>query len=297
LETTRPLISLVIPTFNSEKFIDRCLASLVAQRTRCFEVILHDAVSSDRTLEIIDTYTKLHSFIHVFSEPDDGIYDAMNKSVLKAKGSWLFFLGSDDFLIDQNVTSQLEKTIMANPNAQMIYGDVMNRSLGRKSGGRYGGAFDEVRILRQNICHQGILYRREILENEMYQVRYKIYADYALNLRLMLDIGIAKVYTPLVIANFTEGGLSNDPTKDLFFYKEFSTLVSKRAKVNFHLYRRKIKFLTTFFHKVNKLDGLMSSLRICKEDFNEFKRYAYPSFFFTSIRYFGGFYFLKKNKR
>jgi glycosyltransferase involved in cell wall biosynthesis len=294
LETTSPLISIIIPTFNSERFIDRCLTSLLAQHSRCFEIILHDAVSSDRTLEIIDTYTKLHSFIHVFSEPDDGIYDAMNKSILKAKGSWLFFLGSDDFLIDQTVISQLEETIKGNQQTQMIYGDVMNKSLGRKTGGRYGGKFDEIRILRQNICHQSILYRRELLENEMYQVRYKIYADYALNLRLMLDVAITKVYTPLVISNFTEGGLSNDPTKDLFFYKEFSTLVSKRAKVNFHLYGRKIKFLATFFHKVNKLDGLMSSFRVCKEDFNESKRYAYPAFFFTSIRYFLGLYFMKK---
>ncbi len=294
METTPPLFSIIIPTFNSERFIDRCLVSLIAQRSRCFEIILHDAVSSDRTLEIINSYTKLHSFIHVFSMPDDGVYDAMNKSILKANGSWLFFLGSDDFLIDQNVMSQLEKRIEDNPNAQLIYGDVMNKSLGRKTGGRYGGEFDEVRILRQNICHQGILYRRQLLEHEMYDLRYKIYADYALNLRLMLDVNIAKVYVPIVIANFTEGGLSHDPTRDLFFYKEFSTLVSKRAKVNFHLYRRKIKFLTTFFHKVNKLDGLMSSLRICKEDFNEFKRYAYPSFFFTSTRYFLGFYFLKK---
>jgi glycosyltransferase involved in cell wall biosynthesis len=294
LETTLPLISIIIPTFNSEKFIGRCLDSLTAQSSRHFEVIIQDAVSIDDTLKIARTFVEAHSFIQLFSTPDNGIYDAMNKGILKAKGSWLFFLGSDDFLIDQNVISQLEKTMEVNPNAQMVYGDVMNKSLGRKTGGRYGGKFDEVRILRQNICHQGILYRRELLENDMYEIRYKIYADYALNLRLMLDVGIIKVYTPLVIANFTEGGISNDPTKDLFFYKEFSTLVSKQAKINFYLYSRKIKFLTTFFHKVNKLDGLMSSLKICKEDFNKFKHYAYPAFFFTSIRYFFGFYFLKK---
>jgi glycosyltransferase involved in cell wall biosynthesis len=286
LEKSPPLISVIIPTFNSEKLVGRCLDSLTIQSSRCFEIIIHDAVSTDDTLKIVHGYAEAHSFIQFFSIPDRGIYDAMNKSILRARGTWLLFLGSDDFLIDPNVISQLEKMILDNPDRQMIYGDVLNKSLGRKTGGRYGGAFDEVRILRQNICHQGIIYKKELFEKGMYDVRYCIYADYALNLRLMLDKGIAKMYTPLVIANFTEGGFSSSVAEDPNFNKDFSTLVCK--------YAHKIKFLTTFFHKINKLDGLMASLKIGKTDFGSFKRYAYPALFFVSMRYFFGLYFLRR---
>jgi glycosyltransferase involved in cell wall biosynthesis len=245
-------------------------------------------------VKIVRAHAQAHSFIQLFSVPDLGIYDAMNKSILKAKGGWFLFLGSDDFLIDPTVISQLEKTIQINPHVQMIYGDVMNQSLGRKTDGRYGGEFDEVRILRQNICHQAILYRKGIFENGMYELRYRYYADYALNLSFILDAAITKMYIPLVIANFTEGGFSSSVKGDPVFNKEFSALVGEYAKTSFSLYPRKFKFLTTFFHKINKLDGLMGSLEICKNYFGPFKRYAYPAFFFVSIRYFLGLYFLNK---
>lgn len=297
METTLPLISIIIPTFNSEKFIGRCLDSLTAQSSRHFEIIIQDAVSTDDTLKIARTFVEVHSFIHLFSTPDNGIYDAMNKGILKAKGSWLFFLGSDDFLIDQNVISQLEKTMEVNPNAQMVYGDVMNKSLGRKTGGRYGGEFDEVRILRQNICHQSIIYKKKLLEDEMYDTRYSIYADYAANLRIMLDVSITKLYIPLVIANFTEGGLSDSAAVDPIFRKEFSSIVTKQANINLRFYSNKLKFLTTFFHKINKLEGVIALFRLAQTNFSSLKQYVYPALFFVSMRYFFGFYFLKKVKK
>jgi glycosyltransferase involved in cell wall biosynthesis len=296
LESKTPLISIIIPTFNSEKFIGRCLDSLTVQSCKRFEVIIQDAVSTDETLTIIRNYSQTHSFIQLLSVPDSGVYDAMNKGIERAKGSWLLFLGSDDFLIDQNVISQLEKVIQDNSQVQMIYGDVMNKSLGRKTGGRYGGKFDEIRILRQNICHQSIIYKKKLLENEMYDTRYRIYADYALNLRLMLDVTIAKLYIPLIISNFTEGGLSDSAAVDPVFRKEFSAIVIKQANTYLRFYSNKLKFLTTFFHKTNKMDGIIASFKISKNYFSTLKQYVYPALLFVSMRYFFGLYFLKKVK-
>ena len=296
MNNSNPLISLIIPTFNSEKVLNRCLESVINQNSKYFEIIIQDGASTDATAAIVEKYSSCHSFIHFYSSRDLGIYDAMNRAILKATGAWLIFLGSDDFLVGSNIISEVEEIILSNPNAHMIYGNVLSKSLGRKTRGIYGGRFDENRILRQNICHQAIFYKKMILGNDPYNLRYRYYADYALNLRLILDSSIIKIYMPKVISNFTEGGFSSTVSEDVAFNKEFSTLVGKHAKKNFHAYKHKFKFLTTFLHKVNKMEGLTVSVRICQTNFQKFKLYTYPSILFVSLRYILGLYFMKKHQ-
>ncbi len=291
-----PLISLIIPTFNSEKVIKRCLESVINQNNKFHEIIIQDGASTDATAAIVEKYCSCHSFIHFYSSRDLGIYDAMNRAILKANGAWLIFLGSDDFLVDSNIISEVAEIILSNPNAHMIYGNVLSKSLGRKTRGIYGGKFDENRILRQNICHQAIFYKKAVLGNEPYNLRYRYYADYAVNLRLILDSNIIKISVPKVISNFTEGGFSSTVSEDVVFNKEFSTLVCQHANMNFHTYKHKFKFLTTFLHKVNKLEGLTESIRICQTNFRKFKFYTYPSILFVSLRYILGLYFMKKHQ-
>jgi glycosyltransferase involved in cell wall biosynthesis len=293
VKTLSPLISIIIPTFNSEKSIRKCIDSIVVQQNSCFEVIIQDCVSTDNTQKIIQEYKNIYSYIKFYSIPDDGIYDAMNKGILKSKGTWLLFLGSDDFLIDKDVVSELEKTISACLQAKMIHGDVLSKSLGRKTGGRYGGEFDMQRIIRQNICHQSILYKSEIFENGLYNTRYKVYADYVLNLKLILDSYIVKVHVPLLISHFSDGGFSSNRS-DSIFDNEFSSIVCKYTQTSFHLYQSKFRFLSAFFHKINKQNGLGESFRVIKTSFKSFKRYSYSAFLFSASRYLLGLYFLRR---
>jgi glycosyltransferase involved in cell wall biosynthesis len=289
-----PLISVIIPVYNGVKTIRKCFESLVSQNNKCFEVIIKDAVSVDGTLEIINEYINTYSYFRCFSIPDGGIYDAMNKSVSEANGNYFYFLGCDDFLVNEFVMSSLEKSIHNNPPAHLIYGDVLSKTLCRKTGGRYGGVFDEVRILRQNICHQAILYRRDLFKTSGYDTKFKYYADYAFNLNCILDASIVKIYVSLVIANFSEGGLSGTTLNDPVFQKDFPWIISQLAKTNFYSYKRKFRFLLEFFHRVNKSHGLKTSFRISQNDFNSFRRYSYPAFIICLTRYFFGLYFLKK---
>ena len=93
-----PLITIIIPTYNCDDFIDQALWSVVNQTYQSYELIIVDGRSTDKTLDIIDRYKKDISVL--VSEPDSGIYDAMNKGVNMAKGDWLYFLGADDILIN-----------------------------------------------------------------------------------------------------------------------------------------------------------------------------------------------------
>lgn len=100
------LLSIVIPSFNSERFIDACLQSVEREALAGVEFILIDGDSSDSTMEIVSRYR--HLFSHVISEPDRGQSDAFNKGFRLAKGKFLTWLNSDDVLCVGSVQKILE---------------------------------------------------------------------------------------------------------------------------------------------------------------------------------------------
>ena len=98
-------LSIIIPTYNSASVLAKALDSIVKQNFTDWEVLVMDGVSTDNTIKVAQSYND--SRIHIFSEPDKGIYDAMNKGIEKAQGEWLYFLGSDDWLLNGNVFDSL----------------------------------------------------------------------------------------------------------------------------------------------------------------------------------------------
>lgn len=93
---TEYILSIIVPSFNSDKHIEACLESLEREKQPCVEFILVDGGSKDGTMEIINRYK--HLFSHIISEPDRGQSDAFNKGFRIAKGKFLTWLNSDDLL-------------------------------------------------------------------------------------------------------------------------------------------------------------------------------------------------------
>lgn len=286
------VFSIIIPTYNSEKVIARCLDSLATQTFRRFEVVIVDGASKDETISVVNTFfQKLN--LAIYSEKDAGIYDAMNKGATKATGKWLYFLGSDDFLIDNKVLEQVQIAIASSPGHDVVYGDVVNKNLGRKSKGIYGGQFDECRILRSNICHQSIFYDKNLFKIDKFNLKYEIFADYAFNLNWMLSSKIKKKYLSIVIANFSEGGTSGNQHDEIFF-KDFSNIVGVNLEENFLHFSNKPKFLLTLFHQINKYNGPRSSFLICSK-LSSSRITAYLFLGISLLRYVFGLYAIKKN--
>src|SRR5687767_5868627 len=102
-----PLISIIIPTYNSGQVIDSALASVASQSLSNYEVIVVDGLSTDETLQIAQKYLDQGLKIIVVSEKDSGIYDAMNKGLKIATGRWIYFLGSDDTLFSQQTLERV----------------------------------------------------------------------------------------------------------------------------------------------------------------------------------------------
>ncbi|CAH0166240.1 MULTISPECIES: glycosyltransferase family 2 protein [unclassified Pedobacter] len=202
------LLSIIIPTFNSEKTIAECIKSILVQSFENIEVLIIDGCSTDKTIEIIQQYESQLP-IKYYIEKDEGIYDAMNKGIEKAGGSYLYFLGSDDTIYDQNVMLGIAELI-SQGNEKVIYGNIkMNgRHEFIKDGTVYGGEFDLKRLLSHNIPHQGIFYPKSLFAKiGSFNPKYEVLADHDLNLRAFAEFTFK--YVDHIIANFTLGGTSS----------------------------------------------------------------------------------------
>jgi glycosyltransferase involved in cell wall biosynthesis len=105
------LITIITPTFNSGAIISRLISSIQSQDFREFEHLIIDGESTDNTIDVITRYAAESSNVKLSIAKDNGIYDAMNKGISMAKGSWIFFIGADDYLYGPNVLKDIAQVI------------------------------------------------------------------------------------------------------------------------------------------------------------------------------------------
>jgi glycosyltransferase involved in cell wall biosynthesis len=214
-----PSLSIIIPTYNSESSLKETLDSILEQSFVDFEIVLMDGGSKDSTIAIAESYND--SRLKIYSEPDKGVYDAMNKGITKSSGQWLYFIGSDDCLhtadVLQKVYLQLEKI-----KNNVLYGNVIIKGDAgwAKDGQIYNGKYTLQRLLRGNICHQAIFYRRSFLldNNLIYNLNYPIVADWDFNIQCRLKTSFA--YLDIIVALFNAGGISTGITNSDPFLNE-----------------------------------------------------------------------------
>lgn len=190
-------VSVVTVTFNCKKDVEKTILSVVNQTFENIEYIIIDGASKDGTLDVISKYEdKIAYFI---SEPDKGIYDAMNKAIAVATGEWIIFMNAGDTFFS---TSTLVEIFKNNKPAKVgvIYGDVnfvyehcgnIIRSL---SGCGEDNAYAEV-------CHQGTLTRLSVMRKYSFDTQYRICADRDSFSRMHND-GVIFYYVPVCIANY-----------------------------------------------------------------------------------------------
>ena len=199
-----PRISIGIVVYNGVAHIRRALDSVVQQPYKNIELIVVDGGSTDGTLEVLREYAP---YIPVLvSEPDRGIYDAMNKVCARASGDWLIFLGCDDVLLDKldEIAALLKRP------GTVYYGDVIKRS----SGKIFGGSFSKYRLMRYNICHQSLFYPKEVYASYSYSLDYRWLADYVYNLKLLGD-KVPFVHIGVVVSIYNDEGGSAAGDVDL----------------------------------------------------------------------------------
>lgn len=206
------LISIILVTYNAEKDLPRCLDSIYSQTYPHIEIVVIDGGSTDGTRNILEA--NAHKLAFWKSEPDDGIYDAMNQALDRVRGQWVYFIGADDMLTPafSALASELE-----DPH-RIYYGSVI------KAGRKYLGELSPYRQAKTGINHQAIVYPAALFERYRYDTSYRISADHVLNMRCHSDPDYRFIFRDFDIAIFNDTGISS-LRKDLLFEKRKGELI------------------------------------------------------------------------
>ncbi len=166
-----PFFSIITVCYNEISNIKNTLDSIIRQTSNNYELIVVDGGSTDGTKEVIQQYEK-----HIAwwcSEPDKGIYNAMNKGVCHATGEYVIFMNAGDWFYDDCVLEHVYKSGMS---TDIIEGYVANTANGKKVKERYDDIY--VHLFADTLSHQGTFIRRSLLQVHPYDEKYKIVADW-----------------------------------------------------------------------------------------------------------------------
>lgn len=201
----QPLLSVITVVYNNAKDIERTILSVVKQTYGNIEYIVIDGASTDGTLAIIHQYQ--NQIAQIISEPDKGIYDAMNKGLSIATGDYVLFMNSGDEFFEKDT---VEKVFNKAQNADIYYGEteIINENL--VSQGRRRHQIPKKLSINSfkygmSVCHQAIYIKRSLVN--FYDPKYKLSADIDW---ILSALGKAKttVNTDLYVAKYLIGGQS-----------------------------------------------------------------------------------------
>jgi glycosyltransferase involved in cell wall biosynthesis len=207
-----PSLSIITVVRNGETTIGHCMASVCNQTAQPFEYLIIDGKSTDRTLEIVRDHS--WSAVTVVSEPDDGIYDAMNKGIRLATGDIVGILNSDDFYAESQV---LEKVLalFQRSGVDAVFADlvyVRPEHPGRVVRFYSGAGFTPDKFAWGWMPpHPTLFLKRELYERYgLFRTNYKIAADYELSARLLERHKVPYAYLPEVLVHMRTGGVSTN---------------------------------------------------------------------------------------
>ena len=205
-----PKFSIITVTYNAEKVLEDTIQSIVTQSYKNVEYIIVDGGSTDGTLTIVNKYKEhIHTIV---SEPDKGLYDAMNKGIKLATGDYLCFLNAGDGLHEDDTLLRIVHSLTGTILPDVIYGetDIVD----------YEGHFLYKRRLSAPetlhwksfkkgmlVCHQAFFARRELALEEPYDLQYRFSADFDWCIRIMKK---AKVLhnTHLTLIDYLNEGMT-----------------------------------------------------------------------------------------
>lgn len=203
-------VSIITVVFNGAAMIEHCINSVRAQTYADIEHIIVDGGSTDGTIEIINKYQ--NGKTRVTSEPDNGLYDAMNKGIMRSTGDIIGILNSDDFYPDDSVIEKVVR-IMSEKNAESCYGDTIyverdntNKIVRYWKSSKFSRNKFKIGWMPQH----GTFYVRKSIYTKygLFRDDFPIAADYELILRFLYKHRIRTTYLPEILLKIRVGGVS-----------------------------------------------------------------------------------------
>lgn len=206
-------ISIITATYNSAKTLRHTLESVLAQTYADYEYIVVDGASTDGTLDIVRSYEpRFAGRMRYISEPDNGLYDAMNKGIAMATGDVVGLLNSDDFYTANDILSHIAGAFAAN-DTDAVYGDIhyVRPSDLATPTRRYSSRAFRRSWMRFGFmpAHPSFYCRRDLYQRYgTFDTSYKVAADFEQLLRLIYVARIRTLYLPLDFVTMRTGGVS-----------------------------------------------------------------------------------------
>ncbi|MBO4907570.1 MAG: glycosyltransferase [Bacteroidaceae bacterium] len=213
-------ISIITATYNSAATVRDTIESILGQTYQDWELIIEDGLSKDDTLAIVREYEpRCNGRMHIYSEKDEGLYDAMNRGIARATGDIIGILNSDDFYHDERVLEDINRA-MENQPVDCVYGDL-----------KFVKASDTKRVVRiwrgsqhesgaflrgWHPAHPTFYARRECFERlGVFDTSYAVSADFELMLRFIEVAGLRNRYLPRYFVKMRMGGESTGSLRNI----------------------------------------------------------------------------------
>jgi len=246
-------ITIITAVYNNAAEIGCAIESVLSQSYQNIEYIIIDGGSTDGTQKVIQSYG--NRITQFSSEPDKGIYDALNKGIQRATGDIIGFLHSDDIFDNENVVSKISEYFL-NDNCDATYGDLV-----------YVGKADSSMVIRYwRSCnfelkkfkhgwmpaHPTLFLKKEVYQKfGMFNIHFKIAADYDFILRTLGGGTLKCSYIPMIITRMRTGGASNKSLKNIWekSYEDWQALRKNKSGGIYTLLSKNFSKLEQFIKK------------------------------------------------
>ena len=242
-------ISIVTTSYNSEKTIEDTIKSVLSQNYEDYEHIIVDGNSKDNTMEIVKKYeSQYNGKLKYISEPDKGIYDAMNKGIKMATGDVIGLLNSDDKYAKNDVL-EIIANAFKNNNCDGVYANLYYTDYETMSKVYRKWISGTGKVTRGWIPAHPTLYLKKDVYDKLglYSLKYKVVSDYDYMVRLGLNKNIKLYYINDFLIHMRYGGASNNGLKGYLYNFKESYRVLKDNKVKFPLSICLIRSVKTVF--------------------------------------------------
>ena len=237
-----PQFTIITSTLNSGLTLERCLRSVAAQTHLAFEHLIADGASSDETLALVEQYQSRYPVRLACSQLDSGLYQAWNRGVEQARGEWILFLGSDDFLMSEDILDRVAAQIKANPSLgslRFLYGDTVMAGDAQPDWSHYkpNGWIHWLRGVTEfptSVFINAQLFRQGNRFDESYRIcgDHKFFAE--------LSLHQYSAYLSIPVISFQKGGISTNSGIERLHYLERRRMLKEL--------RRSRPFLTEIYY-------------------------------------------------